>query len=254
MKPYYQDEWVTIYHGDCREILPQLPDDSVDLVLTSPPYNVGKEYEIDIPRDDYTQLLTETAYHLRLKLKDDGRVCWNVANTMGLGDKVFSPLHLSLNALTGVTLRLRDIIVWNQLNSGNDTAWGSYCSASAPWLRHQCESVIIAYKDKWKKENKGISTITSAQFMKFTVDLWSMPCALNSKHPTPFPEELAVRCLLLYSYQGDFILDPFLGSGTTAFCAKKLLRHCIGIEIEEKYCEIAAKRCSQGVMELKCLI
>lgn len=250
-KPYYQDEWVTIYHGDCREILPELPADIVDLVITSPPYNVGKEYEADVLRDDYIQLLRETAYLLLLRLKVDGRVCWNVANTMGLGDKVFSPLHLSLNALAAGFLRLRDIIVWNQLNSGNDTAWGSYQSASAPWLRHQCESIIIAYKNKWKKENKGISTITPKQFMKFTVDLWSMPCVPNSNHPTPFSEELAVRCLLLYSYQDDLILDPFLGSGTTAYCAKKLNRHCIGIEIEEKYCEIAAKRCSQSVMRLE---
>jgi len=249
VNPYYQDEWVTIYLGDCRGILPQLPDKSIDLVLTSPPYNVGKEYELDISRDKYKDLLTEALYSLHLKLRDDGRVCWNVANTMGLGDLVFSPLHISLNALAVTLFRLRDIVVWNQLNSGNDTAWGSYCSASAPWLRHQCESIIIAYKDIWKKEIKGISTITPAQFMKWTVDLWSMSCASNSKHPTPFCEELAVRCLLLYSYQSDLILDPFLGSGTTAYCAKKLNRKCIGIEIEEKYCEIAANRCRQMVME-----
>ena len=251
MQPYYQDEWVTIYHGDCREILPEWDANFVDLVITSPPYNAGKEYEHGVSRVRYIQELEKTSRDLFLRMKLDGRVCWNVTNTMGSGDSVFSPLLLSLNALASADFKLRDIITWNQLNSGNDTAWGSYCSASAPWLRHQCESIIVAYREKWKKENKGISTLTPKQFMKFTVDLWSMPCARHSKHPTPFSEELAVRCLLLYSYQGDAVLDPFLGSGTTAYCAKKLNRKCIGIEIEEKYCEIAANRCRQMVMDLR---
>ena len=249
MKPYYQDEWVTIYHGDCREILPELPE--VDLVVTSPPYNVGKEYELGTSRAEYCTLLSDFFTALKPSMASDGRVCLNIPPTMGSHNVIFSPYKLCLDAFFEAGFNLRDIVTWNQCNSGNDTAWGSFASASAPWLRHQVENIILGYKDQWKKLSKGISTITNRQFTLWTVDHWTFAVARNSQHPAPFPEELPVRCIHLFSYSEDTILDPFLGSGTTAIVAKKLNRKCVGIEIEEKYCEIAAKRCQQMVMDLR---
>ena len=251
-KAYYQDDVVYIIHGDCREILPSIIEKSIDLVLTSPPYNVGKDYEVDMTREQYRKLLFDCFVLLKVVLKNDGRLCINIPPTMGSHNIIFSPYKILLDALDYSGLHLRDCITWNQNNSGNDTAWGSFASASAPCLRHQVENIVVAYNEQFNKINKGVSTITNRDFTVLTIDHWSFPVEGNdNKHPTPFPIELPRRCLDMFSYLDDLILDPFLGSGTTAFCAKKLGRKCIGIEIEEKYCEIAAKRCSQSVMRLE---
>jgi len=158
--------------------------------------------------------------------------------------EIFSPWYCSYVALRRAGLKYRDNITWNQLNSDNDTAWGSWCSASAPWLRHMTEAIIVAYKEEWKKQKKGKSDLTRNEFLKFVLDLWDMPCANRKKigHPAPFPEELPYRCIKLFSYVGDIVLDPFLGSGTTALVAVKLNRKFIGIEIVREYCELALER------------
>jgi site-specific DNA-methyltransferase (adenine-specific) len=248
MKPFFSDSLVEIYCGDCREILPQL-DIAVDLVVTSPPYNVGKEYEREVDRKQYKKLAIESLECISAKLKH--RFCINIPPTMGGRSVIFSPLYVWLYALERTDLKLRDIVAWNQNNSGNDTAWGSFASANAPWLRHQVESIIIGYKDKWERKG-GKSTIAPENFTKWTVDLWPMPVENKIKfHPTPFPEELPARCIDLFSYENDLILDPFMGSGTTCFVAKKLGRRSIGIELSEGYCEEAAKRCSQNVLDFE---
>ena len=250
INPYYEDDLVTIYHGDCREIMPQLP--KVDLVISSPPYNVDKEYEAYLNEKEYYAFLLSVFTGIKNQLNPDGRFCWNVPYQMYTKKMPheISQYYLSMKALLSAKLKMRDTITWNQSNSDNDTAWGSWCSASAPWLRHQTEAIIIGYNKQWAKLNRGISTITSAEFLKYVLDLWTMPCARRKGHPAPFSVELPSRCIKLFSYVSNIILDPFLGSGTTCVAAKQLNRKSIGIEIEEKYCEIAAQRCSQEVLVL----
>ena len=251
MKPYYDHKGIQIYHGDCRDILPHLP--KVDLVISSPPYNVGKEYEEELTEEQYYGFLLSTFRQIAMILKDDGRICWNVPYQMYTKRMTheISQHYLSIKALMGSGLKLRDNITWNQRNSDNDTAWGSWCSASSPWLRHQTEAIIVAYKKSWKKLTTGKSFITKDEFMKYVLDIWEMNCAKRIGHPAPFHIELPTRCMKLFAYITDTILDPFMGSGTTLVAAKQLGRKAIGIEIEQKYCDIAIERLKQGVLKFE---
>ena len=153
----------------------------------------------------------------------------------------------------------RDFVVWVKTSEagnpnnfcGNSTQWGSWLSPSCPYLRCFAETILIFHKQDKKLQSKGESDIAKDEFLEFTKNVWYFPAENKRlKHSAQFREELPRRCMKLFAYKEGIILDPFLGSGTTAYCAKKLNRKCIGIEIEEKYCEIAAKRCSQMVMEL----
>jgi len=252
MKPYFQDGSVTIYNADCRDILPSLP--KVDLVLTSPPYNANQEYEIFKTPTEYGEEALVYSRLLRDTLNDTGRVCLNVINQQW-GDikreTVFSPLFCWWVALANSGLNFRDLIVWDQMNSGSETAWGSWLSASSPWLRHMVESILVFSKGAWKKNHSGISNIEPDRFMRLTIDKWRFPTEHYREHPAPFPLELPMSCIQLFAYLSDLILDPFMGSGTTLRAAKDLGRKAIGIEIEERYCEIAAKRMSQSVLTLE---
>jgi len=207
VKPYYQDEWVTIYHGDCREILPQL-DVKVDLVLTDPPYGINKadwDIEFNLPPDMNTDILG---------------LMPGVWNLLKCPPKLQAYDHW---------LNFRWQIIAHLVNGMTHGAigWGNYI----PCLVYVKEGVILNHKGSDCKD--------------FVVGAEYKPA-----HPSPKPERVIAWFVERLSNSGNLILDPFLGSGTTAYCAKKLNRKCIGIEIEEKYCEIAAKRCSQGVFDL----
>ena len=254
MKPYYQEGGITIYLGDCREILPELPDKSIDLVLTSPPYNLEMEYEQRLTQEEYLKFIGEVLAELYRVLCSSGRVLWNVPNQIRIardGD-LWSPSIKTAMLMEKIGLRYFDMIQWNQGYSDSATAWGSWLSPSAPFIRHQLEAILVYYKDQWKLQRQGETDLTPSQFMSLTKgELWDIkPARRDNHHPAPYPDEMVWKCLKLFSYKGTIILDPFLGSGTTAYWAKKLNRKCIGIEIEEKYCEIAANRCRQSVMEL----
>ena len=229
---------------DCVEGMKQLPDNFVDLVVTSPPYNVGKDYEKFLSESEYFEFLNDVFVEIRRVLKRDGRFCWNVPYQMYTKrmPHTISQWYLSVKALMSAGLKLRDNITWNQLNSGNNTAWGSYCSASSPWLRHITEAIIVGYKDVWKKETKGQSSITKSEFLKYTSDRWDMICARRNGHTAPFPLELPLRCIKLFSYTTDLVLDPFMGSGTTALACKELNRKYIGFELNPEYLKMAKDR------------
>jgi site-specific DNA-methyltransferase (adenine-specific) len=134
--------------------------------------------------------------------------------------------------------------VWNEQNISRRTAWGSFASASAPYVIAPVEMIVILYKYTWRKRRKGISDITKEEFIQWTNGVWTFP-GENPKrvgHPAPFPLELPRRCIKLFSFVGDIVLDPFVGSGTTVVAAYLLNRIGIGIDISRKYCEIAKKR------------
>jgi len=199
MKPYYQDEWVTIYNGDCREILPELP--KVDLVLTDPPYGIGiasNPFRQKHEKSEWDNAVVDAELLRTAVEKGKEAIIWG-GNYFGL------PAN-------------QCFLVWDKLQPQN------FSSA-------MCEMA-------WTNMGKPAKI-----YRKWVV-------SYAKQHPTQKPEPLMEWCILLAD-NPQTILDPFMGSGTTVRASLNLLRHCIGIEIEEKYCEIAAKRCSQGVFDLR---
>lgn len=228
---------VKLICADTIDGMRTLESESIDLIVTSPPYNVNKEYEQDVDNEEYLKLITKACNVFRRVLKPDGRFCINVPFTMGSHSIIRPVMYEWERALLDAGLTIRDYMVWNQSNPGNDTAWGSFASASSPWLRHQTEVIIVGYNDQWKKLNKGESDISNRDFTRWTVDHWTMPTARCKWHPAVFPEELPKRCIQLFSYVEDVILDPFVGSGTTLRVGRDLKRNVIGIEKQSEYCD-----------------
>ena len=237
--------YYNLHQGDCTEILPSLEKELVDLIITSPPYNVSKEYEIKLSEQEYKDFITKTlngCYHV---LKPDGRICINVPFCMNDKGTTFYILPIILETFKECGFSFRHLITWDQSASGCETAWGSWKSASSPWIRHMTEFILVGYKNQWKKLNKGESDITEKEFMTYTNDKWVMGTASAKRigHPAPYPEELVYRCIKLFSYENDVILDPFLGSGTTMKVCQENRRSCIGIELFEDYIPLIKKRC-----------
>lgn len=243
----YPDDFIDkVICGDCLEVMKQIPDNSVDLVITSPPYNVDADYDIysdDMNYDEYMEWCGKWLSELKRIIKTDGRICINHYICYGRSNQHQSPLSdLKHIAVSKVGLKFNTIILWEEYTSSKRTAWGSFKSASAPYIQNPFEGVLVLYKDRWKKDNKGISTITADEFVKFVYGVWKITPSKSKEHPATFPEELPERCIKLLSYEDDIVLDPFNGIGNTTTIAKKLKRHYIGIDISQKYCDIAKKR------------
>ncbi|KJR43471.1 adenine-specific DNA-methyltransferase [Candidatus Magnetoovum chiemensis] len=228
------------------ENMDDLPNYSVHLMITSPPYNVKKEYDDDLSLEEYRELLKSVFRQTYNKLVTGGRACINVAN---LGRKPYIPLHSYLiEDMLDVGFLMRGEIIWNKASSASpSTAWGSWQSASNPVLRDIHEYILIFSKESFsRKRNTKIDTITKDDFLEWTKSVWTFP-AVSAKsvgHPAPFPEELPRRLIQLYSFQGDVILDPFCGSGTTCIAALKNQRSYVGYEISQTYADLANQRIS----------
>ena len=240
---------------DCLKELPKIPDNSIDCIVTSPPYNAGKEYEQALTEKQYFNFINPIVAEFYRILKPDGRFAINVTfNINRIDDNtkiVLFPFLSWIDSIRQNKLVIKENIVWDQCNSGCKTAWGSWKSASSPHIRHMTEYIIVGYKKQWKKIRKGKDDITITEFMKFTLDKWRFGTETNRTHPAPFPEELAKRCIKLFSYQEDLILDPFCGSGTTCVVAKKFGRKYLGIELNPDYCKIAEKRIANIPVKLE---
>jgi len=240
--------------GDAREVLKKLPDNCVHLMVTSPPYNVGKEYDADLTLGEYLDFIEEVMREVYRTLVWGGRICFNVAN---LGRRPYIPLHAYLiQRFEEIGFLFRGEIIWNkgEAVSGASTAWGSWRSAVNPILRDQHEYIIVMSKGSFKREKKQgkEDTITRDEFLEFTRSVWKFQpkSAKRVGHPAPFPEELPYRCIQLYTFKGDVVLDPFVGSGTTCVAALKAGRHFVGIDINEEYVKISEKRIKQCLYEL----
>lgn len=227
------------------ESMQELPDSSVHLVVTSPPYNVGKEYDRNLTLEEYRNFLKKVWCEVRRVLVPGGRVCINVAN---LGRKPYIPLHAYIiQDMFELGFLMRGEIIWNKAGGGSpSTAWGSWCSPKNPVLRDQHEYILVFSKDKFSRENpyNRRVTLTKKDFLEFTRSVWNFPPESASKvgHPAPFPIELPYRLINLYTYEGEVVLDPFVGSGTTAIAAIMSNRFYVGYEIDEKYIRISEKR------------
>lgn len=231
------------------ESMKELPDNSIHLMITSPPYNAGKDYDKDLSLEEYLTLLRNVFTEIRRVLVTGGRVCINIAN---LGRKPYLPLHAHIiQIMSELGFLMRGEIIWDKSSSaGTSTAWGSWQSAKNPTLRDVHEYILIFSKDNYSrfKDNKQ-DTIEKREFMDFTKSIWTFPAASARKigHPAPFPEELPRRLIQLYSFEGDIILDPFMGSGQTALAALKTKRNYIGYDIDKEYCKLAEERIKELV-------
>jgi len=235
-----------------------LMEHSVDLIVTSPPYNVGIQYNSHddaISYDDYlkwTEKWLEKAFRV---IKSDGRMCLNIPLDKNKGGQ--QSVYADITTIAKkIGWKYHSTIIWNEGNISRRTAWGSWRSASAPYVIAPVETIVVLYKETWKKKKKGKSDITKGEFVEWTNGLWTFSGESKKKigHPAPFPIELPRRCIKLFSYVGDTVLDPFLGSGTTVIVANKLKRKAIGIEIDEKYFELAIKRISKECIMLEELL
>lgn len=226
------------------ENMKELPDNSIHLMITSPPYNVSKEYDDDLTLKEYLKLLENAFKETFRVLVNGGRACINVAN---LGRKPYIPLSDYISKIMlDIGFNMRGEVIWNKAASASpSTAWGSWQSAANPILRDVHEYILIFSKGEYKREKQNKeNSITKEQFMEWTKSIWTMNAesARRIGHPAPFPEELPFRLIQLYSFKGDIILDPFMGSGTTAVSAIKSQRKFVGYDISKEYVALAENR------------
>jgi len=233
------------------ENMSMIPDNSLHLMITSPPYNVSKEYDEDLSLKEYLEMLRKVFAETYRVLVNGGRACINVAN---LGRKPYIPLSDYISQMMiDIGFNMRGEIIWNKAASASpSTAWGSWMSASNPILRDIHEYILVFSKGDYKRDRKKTekkrkqNTISKEEFMEWTKSIWTFNAesARRVGHPAPFPIDLPYRLIQLYSFTTDIILDPFMGSGTTAIAALKSNRNYIGFEIKEEYIELIKKRVS----------
>ena len=240
------DQVNVIHCGDSRNMT-QIPDESVHLMITSPPYNVGKEYDNDLTLSDYKTLLADVLRDTYRTLVEGGRSCVNIAN---VGRTPYIPLHSHLIEIAlDIGFQMRGEIIWDKgASAGSSCAWGSWRSASNPVLRDVHEYIMVFSKGGFKRQTiektKGVDSIERDDFLESTKSIWKFPAASAKKanHPAPFPLELPRRLIQMYSFVGDLVLDPFMGSGTTAEAALLSNRNYVGYEINPLYVEQAKTR------------
>jgi site-specific DNA-methyltransferase (adenine-specific) len=231
-----------------------IPDYSIHLMVTSPPYNVTKEYDEDLTLDEYRGLLRSVFTETYKKLVTGGRACINLAN---LGRKPYIPLHsFIIQDMLEVGFLMRGEIIWNKASSVSpSTAWGTWLSPANPILRDIHEYILIFSKEAFnRKHSPGRSgTITRDEFLEFTKSVWTFPAesAQRVGHPAPFPIELPYRLIQLYTFKDEVILDPFCGSGSTCIAAIKAGRHYIGYDSNGEYVDLAERRIRNYKEQLK---
>jgi site-specific DNA-methyltransferase (adenine-specific) len=243
---FLQTETLTIINDDIVTTR-AIPDASVDLIVTSPPYNVDIAYASHDDRGSYAEYLEFSRAWLQRcfeMLKDDGRMCLNIPLDKNKGGQQSVGADLTTIA-KAVGYQYHATIIWNESNISRRTAWGSWMSASAPYVIAPVELIVVLYKKQWKKAGgSGESDILRQEFLDWTNGVWTFSGESKRKigHPAPFPVELPRRCIKLFSFVGDVVLDPFMGSGSTLVAAQLHGRRGVGVELDEGYCRLAAQR------------
>jgi len=227
------------------EIMNEIPDYSIHLMVTSPPYNVTKEYDANLTLDEYRELLKRVFTEVYKKLVTGGRACVNLAN---LGRKPYIALHsYVIQDMLEIGFLMRGELIWNKASSASpSTAWGTWLSAANPILRDIHEYILVFSKEAFNRKNLPgkVSTISKQEFLEFTKSIWTFPAESARKigHPAPFPIELPYRLIQLYTFKDDVVLDPFCGSGSTCIAAIKAGRHYVGYDTEKEYIQLAERR------------
>jgi len=245
--PYFRANNIRIYKDDILKIS-TIPNDSIDLIITSPPYNVDIHYNShadNLTYDDYLEFTRKWIEKCFVLAKSEGRFLLNIPLDKNKGGQKSVGADITEIAKdTG--WKYHSTIIWNEGNISRRTAWGSFMSASAPYVIAPVELILVLYKDSWKKTGTNRENdITKQEFMDWTNGIWTFPGQGRKGaggHPAPFPIELPKRCIKLFSFIGDMVLDPFLGSGSTLIASYLHGRKGIGVEIDEEYCKIAINR------------
>lgn len=249
-------EYNKIYNIDCQEGIELLKDESIDLIITSPPYNVNLGlnkknftsydcYVDDKPYEEYINWLTNIFNQCYPKLKSGGRICLNIGN--GKNGKIPTVSDLIKNLTKKYLLSAQ--IIWNKNQTSHRAAWGSWLSPSCPSYPTPFEFILIFCKENYKLQERGQTDLTDEEFKKWAYALWEFKPETKAKslgHPAPFPEELVKRCIKMNSWINSIVLDPFAGIGTTIKVAKELKREGIGFEISKDYCDLGNKRINMG--------
>jgi modification methylase len=236
------------------ESMKEIPNNSLQLMVTSPPYNVTKEYDEDLSLKEYLHLLEKVFAETYRVLVHGGRACVNVAN---LGRRPYLPLSDFISKIMlEIGFQMRGEIIWHKgAGAGVSMAWGSWLSASNPVLRDVHEYILVFSKGSFsrKKVEGKENTISKEQFMEWTKSVWTMnpESAKKVGHPAPFPIELPYRLIQLYTFKGDIILDPFMGSGTTAIAALQAARKYLGYDNDPAYVQLAEARIAPYKQQMK---
>jgi DNA modification methylase len=235
------------------ESMPELPDSSVALVVCSPPYHVSLPFDTDEPDEDYLAMLARVFQECYRVLEEGGRACVNCAN---VGRSPYTFRNHQIGAiLLNIGFIARGEVIWSKRagSAKNSTAWGSWCSASNPTLRDTHEYILCFSKGQYERNRAGVSTITDRDFIDWTRSVWEIrpESATRIGHPAPFPVELPRRCIELYTYLGDLVCDPFLGSGTSAIAAIQAGREWVGYELSREYCDLAEARIAAELQQVR---
>ena len=247
---YFKCGDISIYNNNILEIA-DIPKSSIDLIVTSPPYNVDIQYNSNEDDQSYADYLIWTKLWLKKCYdfaKDDGRFCLNIPLDKNKGGQQAVCADITTIARK-VGWNYHSTVIWNEGNISRKTAWGSWMSASAPYVIAPVEVVVVLYKKQWKKLNKQkINDITKQEFVDWTNGVWTFSGQSKKGaggHPAAFPIELPKRCIKLFSFVGDTVFDPFLGSGSTLIAAALNNRKGTGVDIDKDYCDIAINRLTQ---------
>lgn len=234
------------------EEMSELPDNSIHLMVTSPPYNVGKVYDRNLSLEDYRKLLKSVFKETYRVLVPGGRACINIAN---LGRKPYLPLHsFIIEDINDIGFLMRGELIWDKgPSASSSTAWGTWLKANNPVLRDVHEYILVFCKDTFTRKNPSNrkSTISKEEFLEFTKSVWTFSAerARRVGHPAPFPVDLPYRLIQLYTFENDIILDPFVGSGTACVAALKTNRRYVAYDIDKKYCSLAEQRIKTFLQE-----
>jgi site-specific DNA-methyltransferase (adenine-specific) len=251
-KIFYEDEEGILINGDINEVLRNFPNESIDLIITSPPYNVGIDYshwkDTLSPEEYYDNFVLTFLKNFKKVLKPDGRFAINIPYTISF--KHYKKGHIDMISgeyyerikKAGLHFFALIDLVEKAPHRKKFTAWGSWLKASAPWIQNPKECVIVGYNKQWKKLEKGESTITKEEFMEIVSGLWNYMAETKGLTKANFSLDIPVKAIKGFTYKNDIVMDPFMGSGTTAIAAIKNNRKWVGIEISPDYCNIIVDR------------